>query len=477
MRKNLSVLGKILAGLSAFAFIAAALLALLATGIDRRLLDANLYIEALRQLQAYERLPRIFAEQIVLSANYNPCSENPLLCENASPEFMACARRTLGEERYQVLSSGEAYPSRSELQLLQPCIQQYGASLTAPAVNVGPGENPLPTAPSQVQDCARQALGDEAYEAIVAEQRLSTDQEREQIAACFRQAGLAVTTEPTPRYLRNLTVTNWEDILRTIMPPEELQRIIEDAIGQTFRYLNSQQTQVSLPMESVKQRIVGPEGLNALLAIIRAQPPCSQAETQALERLVAGYSGQVSLCRPSEDLLNRMHPILEDQLQLIANQIPDRVQILGGDSAGGDSAAPRPGLRLVRLGMRLSPDLPLLFLLIVTLLAVRTPKSWLRWWGIPMFLAGLFAMILAATLAAIFEQTWVLALTSNLPPYLSVSLAELGHDFAGYIIHSLLEEIALSGVILGALGLAAWIGSYFVRLDEQGVSLALPVPK
>ncbi len=472
MRKMFSAIGRGLAGLSAAAFVAAVLFALLATGIDRRLMDSALYKEALREQQAYERMPRVFAEQIVLSINYDPCTENPLLCENASAEFLACARRTLGEERYQTLSSGEDTPSRSELQLLQPCVQQYGASLTVPAVNVGPGENPLPAAPPQVQECVRRALGAEAYEAIASEQRLSTDQEREQIAACFRQAGLAVTTEPAPRYLRNLTVANWEEIITAIMPPEELQRIIEDALDQTFRYLNGQQAQVSLPMDSVKQRITGPEGLNALLAIIRAQPPCDQAEIQALERLVAGYSGQVSLCRPPEDLLSRMHPMLEDQLQLIAGQIPDQVEVLGGPAS-----APRPGLRLVRLGMRLSPDLPLLFLLFVTLLVVRTPKSWMRWWGIPAFLAGLSALILAASLAAIFEQTWILLLTSSLPPYLSLSLIELGHEFAAYLIHSLLEEIALGGAILGALGLAAWIGSYFVRLDEQDVNLALPAKR
>ncbi len=459
-----------LAGLFSFAFIVTTLLALLLTGIDRQLMDADLYKEALREEQAYGRMPRIFAEQIVLSVNYNPCNENPLLCENASAEFRACARRTLGEDRYQALSNGRDYPSRPELQLLQPCMQQYGANLTVPAVNVGPGENPLPTAPPHVQECVRQALGPEVYDALFNEQRLSSEDEREQIAACFRQAGLAVTTEPAPRYLRNLTVANWEEILADIMPPEELQRIVEEILNQTFRYLNGQKVQVNLPMQNVRERIVGEGGMNALLAIIGAQPPCSQAEIQALERLVEGYSGQVSLCRPPDELLARMHPMLQEQLQLTADQIPDQVVILSSDSAAG---TPKPGLRILRLGMRLSPDLPLLCLLFVTLLAVRTPKTWTRWWGIPTFLAGLAATILAASLAAIFEQTWILILTGSLPPYLSPGLIELGHNLAGYLIHSLLEGFVLGGIILGVLGLAAWIGSYFVRFDEP----VAPIPR
>lgn len=477
MRNTLSVLRTIFAVLCSMVFSLLTVLAILLTNIARQLMTPDLYKEALREQRVYERMPRIFAEQIVLSIRFNPCSENPLLCENASPQFKDCVRRTLGNERYESLTSGGAYPSRAELQLIQPCVQQYGANLTLPAINVGPGENPLPTAPPEVQACARQALGDSTYDAIFAEQRLATEEERQQIADCFQQAGLAVTTEPAPRYLQNLTVTNWEEIILAIMPPEELQRLVEDALDQIFSFLSGQRLQVSLPMDSVKERIVGEGGLNALLEIIRAQPPCNAEEIAALEHLVAGYSGQVSLCRPPEDLLERMRPMLQDQLNQIATQIPAQVEIINAQTTDRGTAGSGSGFRFVRLMMRFTPHLALFFLLLVTFLAVRTPKSWMRWWGIPTFLAGLLTMILAVTLAAIFEQTWISMLSNNLPPYLSLSTVDLGREIVGYLIHGVLEGIALGGVILGALGLAAWIGSYFVRLNAEELILPSPARK
>jgi hypothetical protein len=273
-------------------------------------------------------------------------------------------------------------------------------------------------------------------------------------------------------------VANWEEIITAIMPPEELQRIFEETLDQLFAFLNGQNVTVSLLMSGVKERIRGEEGLNALLEIINAQPPCRQDEILALERLVEGYSGQVTLCRPPDDLLIRMTPLLQNQLRQIADQIPDRADILRANvAANGPAGSVRVGFRRLRLGMRLSPDLALFFLFFLTLLKVRTPRSWMRWWGIPVFLAGIAALILAVMLSAIFEQTWLSLLTGSLPPYLSLGVVELGHDFIGSLIHTLLEEIARGGIILGALGLAAWIGSYFVRLDEEELIFASPAKK
>lgn len=68
----------------------------------------------------------------------------------------------------------------------------------------------------------------------------------------------------------------------------------------------------------------------------------------------------------------------------------DMTQVFEGESgettspdAGGEQQDPRSTLRLIRLGLRLSPLIPVVLLLLVALFAVRSRKGLLRWWGIP----------------------------------------------------------------------------------------------
>jgi len=235
-------------------------------------------------------------------------------------------------------------------------------------------------------------------------------------------------------------------------------------------------------MSRLKSRIAGQDGLQALLQIIRAQPACNNQEIADIEALLAGQGSQANLCRPPDDLLSRLTPVLEGQLQQLAAAIPDQNVIMSyqsfranTDAAAGENLA--SGFRLARLSMRLSADLPLLFLLFTTLLVVRNPRTWMRWWGVPAFFAGLIAVAFAAVLAAAFEKIWIDLIIVSLPPYLSLGLVELGRDIVSSIIHSLLEGVVLGGILLGLLGLGAWIGSYFVRCRQDSILLPGPAPK
>ncbi|MBN2386113.1 MAG: hypothetical protein JXB85_03780 [Anaerolineales bacterium] len=482
MRKLFAVIARFFAVIFAIVFVILTLTALFLTAVDRRLLDPQIYKEALSEQQVYTRMPRIVAEQMVMSMSYDPCAENPLLCESAVPEFHACVERTLGEDRYLALASGTARPTASELQLIQPCMQQYPTGLATRRVSFAPGENMLPAAPGEVLDCARGSLGEEAYNAIYNEQRPASDQEVDQIIRCYESAGYGVQIGGSPEYLQNLTVGDWEQITVEIVPPEELQGMAENVLDQTFAYLNGQRDTVVISLADLKERIAGEKGLNALLQIIQAQPPCDARQLEEIERMIAGQGGHTDLCQPPEDVLRRMIPILQRQLQEAADGINAQTVLLHpqsfvepGQARVDAQQQPGAGFRIIRIGMRLSPDLVLFFLLLITLLVVRTLKGWMRWWGIPLFFSGLTSVAFAAMMAAIFEEAWLSLISGSIPPYLSLGLINLGYDLAGHIIHSLLESIVAAGLILGALGLAAWIGSYLIRLDEDG--LPLPAPK
>jgi hypothetical protein len=114
------------------------------------------------------------------------------------------------------------------------------------------------------------------------------------------------------------------------------------------------------------------------------------------------------------------------------------------------------------------------FLLIITLLAVRSPKSWLRWWGIPTFLAGTFSIPFALLAFASFERAWLVFLAGKLSPSISLAAIDLGHDLASAVLQSLLIGILVESLVFGLLGAGLWIGSRFIQTGPGLQETAAP---
>lgn len=413
---------RFLAVAAAIFFVLAAAGSSFLVAVDRRLLSAATYKNALSQQQVYARIPRVIAEQIILSVNYHPCTENPLSCEDASPEFLDCARNQLGADRTNALTGGQGLPTADELTRIQPCLEKF-------PLKSGDGGN----------------------------------------------AG-----EPSP-FIKNLSVANWETIIGTLFPPDALRRTFENLIDQVFAYLNGRQETVTLNLVDFKNRLAGQAGLDSLLELLRAQPTCSDQQLQQfLASLVSG-GGDVTLCQPPQEVLDQLKPAIQEQLAAFASLIPDQ-RVLLSPETGENTAASGPSgtsslvtaVRLAHLGMRLSPDLALGFLLLITFLAVRTPKSWLRWWGIPFFLSGVFSILLALFLSPLFERSWVALLAGKVPASLSLGMISLGHDLARAVVQSLGMGIGLGGTLLGLIGAGMWIGSTFVKTGPEAQQKAAP---
>ena len=113
--------------------------------------------------------------------------------------------------------------------------------------------------------------------------------------------------------------------------------------------------------------------------------------------------------------------------------------------------------------MRLSPILPLLCLIFITLLVVRTVKDWLHWWGIPIFFSGLLSVGLAISATIFFDQAWSAILAKRIPSFLSLELDNLAHDVVQAILHTVVVGITISGICVLVLGLGMWIGSGFIK--------------
>jgi hypothetical protein len=70
---------------------------------------------------------------------------------------------------------------------------------------------------------------------------------------------------------------------------------------------------------------------------------------------------------------------------------------------------------------------------------------------------------MAVSAAATFEQAWVTLLASKIPPNVSLGVATLAHDLLRAVSQSLLAGVRGGAFLLGLIGLALWVSSYFLK--------------
>jgi len=433
MRKFCTVIARFIATIFAILFVITTILALLLTTINRQMFKANLYKNALAEQNIYEHLPEIVGVALTSSFLSDPCAQNQLACniDGASPELQACLTTALGPDAYEAIGSGQRSPTNAELQLAQPCLDQYGSHQTASPQSGtgGPGG----------------------------------------------ESGM-------PSFMQNLTAADWQAILTILLPPDDLQTMTESMLVQMFAYLNGETDTVTVPLDKLKERLTGPAGTDLIMQLINSQPPCTG---QDLAQMASGTSnGGMVLCKPPEFVLPIVVSLLQELLNAAATQLPGKATIIKPPSpgtlpsgTGPFGADPITTIRMVRLIMRLSPLLPLAFLLLVTLFAVRSLRSWMRWWGIPIFVSGAIALGLGISALPALNTAWTMYIVPRIPPFIPADIAGIGQELVRSIVHTISERIVLQAIILLAFGLAVWIGSSFIKTkNEPDVPVTPPTP-
>jgi hypothetical protein len=431
MRKFFTMIARIIAGVFAALFVFTTLLAILLTTLNGQLFNSKIYKNAMVDQNFYGRLPEIVGAAITSSFAYDPCAQNQLACsmDGASPELQACLTTALGSAAYQSIGSGGRLPTSVELQQAQPCLDRYGAAQNS---------NP------------QQGAGGSGM----------------------------------PFFLQNLTAGDWQAILTILLPPETLKTMTESTLDQFFGYLNGTVDSVSVPMLIFKDRLLGPAGKDLFMQLLNSLQPCNE---QDLSQLILGMSnGGTVLCKPPEDMIPIVTALVPDLLNTIIPAIPDKAFIIKAPAPGAPSpgngpfgADPFSTLRIIRLVMRLSFLVPLIFLLLVTLFAVRSFKSWMRWWGIPFFITGIIGLGLGLSIVPAFNATWTWLIAPRIPVFLPAVLPQTGLELFRSIIHTLSGWILVPAVVLCVIGLGAWIGSIIIKDhikpdQPEGPSTSIP---
>ncbi len=260
-------------------------------------------------------------------------------------------------------------------------------------------------------------------------------------------------------FLRELALEDWQNTIAMLLPPEELKTTADIALDSTFDYLNGRSNSAAISLLPLKAQLAGPSGMTVVLQILSLQPACT---AEQLTQMALGLlGGQIALCNPPPEAVSLMTPFLQSQLQTMTTIIPNEVTFIPG-TLSGTPQDPRIPLNRVRSIIKLTPLLPVLLLIGITIFAVRSLRDWLTWWGWPFMIAGVSSVLIGLVGAPLVG--WILQFliqgqaTIPIPPALISSIAETTSEVA----QEILLPVMIQGALLGFVGLGMAILGLFL---------------
>jgi hypothetical protein len=301
---------------------------------------------------------------------------------------------------------------------------------------------------------------------------------------------LATNLTPTPGETDSripfmvLNEQEWEIILVDLIDPFWLQSQSEHILDQVFEILLVSPDPVNTPLEisvkAVKQSLAGPDGVHALNQIIEAQPPCSLDQLLGLVQTGLGMENSISslLCRPPDFIIAELNPFVESFLVTTVGQLPDQLEFflpfstlesytegIALESNLGDIPEPVRILRQANSLISWLPLLPVIFLLLLTLVVVRSLRDFMVWWGSSMFAAGIISLVF--TFILVPAAKWALAtyFPLDLDGLISMPefLVQVGFtDLYSELVNQLLMSVIIPASTLTAVGFALLLGAYLL---------------
>jgi len=159
-----------------------------------------------------------------------------------------------------------------------------------------------------------------------------------------------------------------------------------------------------------------------------------------------------------------LRPIIETEIRAAMSLVPEQVTIISADANRLQNIR---DLQALRLFMRLSPLVPMLSLLVVTALAVRSLRDWLTWWGYPLLLAGLFSMFLSALSGLIAAGTFQLFIAPVLPNAFPQDIVNVFRELTATIVRNAVQPTLLIAGGLTLIGLIMIAMTFLLRSRFQ----------
>ena len=255
-----------------------------------------------------------------------------------------------------------------------------------------------------------------------------------------------------------LDFDDWTEMRQLIVTDEFITYLVSDSVDSFYNWLDSSNPSPSFiwDMGDLKDNLTGQAGMDAIMVAYCAMPECTDEE-------IADFEARLAAMPPGVEILYNLcqfpDPYAEDQIGDYVNalvdvsqnvpEVYDFTRMLGGEQSAGFMMAAKVLLRAFRT---LGPFLwavPLVVLILMSAIDVRSWGDAGKWVGIPLLLSG--GLVIggtyssqAAMLSALYNR-----FGENISPLLQTELKRSFFALSGYVFQPML----IQGVIIAGVGL------------------------
>ena len=293
---------------------------------------------------------------------------------------------------------------------------------------------------------------------------LALEWSSEDVAKQRMEDGAAMTgiTEPDiVALISYMERPEWRQIKQEVLPAEILSDWVAVTVDGTYAWVDNTERvpQIIWDMQAFKARVNSEHGVNSITIAYNKLPACTQAEiddfTSRLAAAPAGTRVLYNLCQFPDPWHADQFQQYVDALTNVVENVPPQFALTqqlsrAEDQQGVGPEALKVQLRQIRFWMNFAWLIPLLLLLVTLALAVRSPESLARWWGLPLLVSGLAALL------PLFVYRWLLTNLlasgplSEVPPLIQTEATRSILVLAAHVFQPMALQAAIC-VLVGVL--------------------------
>jgi len=270
--------------------------------------------------------------------------------------------------------------------------------------------------------------------------------------------------------LAHLDLDDWRAIRDEVLPDEFVITWVNTAVDGVYDWLDSDARvpQVVFDLRESKARINSEHGRNAVQIVYAALPACTPSQIDDFRRRQAaappGTEVPYNVCQfPAPWAEDQFNDYLTSLNRVIEN-VPDEfnlTKVLAQQAENPQGVGPetlKDQINTLSVLFYRALLLPLALLIVTLLLTVRSLAEFGCWWGIPLTLGGLLALVIAVLYRPLITAYLLTGPLSEAPAAIQQNALHAGLRLAEEIFQPMVSQ----AIVLITLGLGVWVITAFI---------------